>query len=106
VCKLVPEFEKGQLGRILHTTAPLIRKNYDVVEETMFGWPVFQERAKLFARAIVLHDGLLARARQAIACWSVVGLRVGVVKDVRVMIAKMAWEEVWKWGEKREAPLS
>jgi hypothetical protein len=25
------------------------------------------------------------------------GRRLGVVKDVRVMIAKMLWEEAWRW---------
>jgi hypothetical protein len=100
-CKLVPEFEKGELGRILHMAAPLIRKHFDVVEQTMSGWPMSQERAKLYASTIELHDRLLVRARQAVACWSVVALRIGVVKDLRVMIAKMAWEEVWRWGEKR-----
>jgi hypothetical protein len=25
------------------------------------------------------------------------------VKDMRVMIAKKAWAEVWRWGEKEDA---
>jgi hypothetical protein len=43
---------------------------------------------------------MLRRARDAVACWSIVGIRRGLVKDVRVMIAKMAWEEPWQWSEK------
>jgi TPR repeat protein len=37
------------------------------------------------------------------ACWSMTGRRLGVVKDIRVMISKMAWEEAWRWGEKDNA---
>jgi hypothetical protein len=42
---------------------------------------------------------MLGRAREAIKCWSMAGRRVGVVKDMRVMISKMAWEEAWRWGQ-------
>jgi hypothetical protein len=50
-------------------------------------------------RVLELHGQLLGRARSAIDCWSVAARRLGVAKDIRVMIAKMAWEEVWRWGE-------
>jgi hypothetical protein len=50
----------------------------------------------------------LTRARQApemrpgrrarLSCWSVAGRRLGAAKDVRVLIAKAAWAEVWRWG--------
>jgi hypothetical protein len=48
-----------------------------------------------------LHGAMLQRARRAIDCWSMAGRRLRVVRDMRVMIAKMAWEEVWRWGEEK-----
>jgi hypothetical protein len=51
-----------------------------------------------FAAVIALHTVMLCQARAAIDCWSVVGRRCVVAKDVRVLIAKMAWEEPWRWG--------
>jgi hypothetical protein len=55
--------------------------------------------ARTLGRVGELHAAMLGRARRAIDCWSVAALRCGVVKDVRVMIAKMAWAEAWRWGE-------
>jgi hypothetical protein len=48
----------------------------------------------------VLHDAMMGRARRAICCWSMAGQRLRVVKDMRVMIAKMLWKGAWQWGEK------
>jgi hypothetical protein len=42
---------------------------------------------------------MLDHAKEAIGCWSMAGRRRGVVKDIRVMIAKMAWEP-WLWSKK------
>jgi hypothetical protein len=53
-------------------------------------------------RVIELHAAMLGRARRAIDCWSMAGWRLRVVKDMRVVIAKMAWEEVWRLGEMME----
>jgi hypothetical protein len=63
---------------------------------------VFRKRRtkmKGIRRILVLHDEMLGRARRAIDCWSMAARRCGVVKDMRVIIAKMAWEEAWRWGE-------
>jgi hypothetical protein len=55
-------------------------------------------------RVLELHDAVAVRAKQAIACWSVVGERLGLVKDVRVLIAKMAWKEAWLWSRAAGIP--
>jgi hypothetical protein len=47
---------------------------------------------------IELHAAMLARAKEAICCWSMTAQRHGVVKDIRVLVAKMAWQEAWRWG--------
>jgi hypothetical protein len=96
VVTLVPSFEEGHNSRILHIVAPLIRSNFEC--SFACGWPVERELLEL-ERVIELHDAMLDRAQSAISCWSIVGRRCGVVKDIRIVIAKMAWEEVWVWGE-------
>jgi TPR repeat protein len=97
---LLSAFEKGELGRVLHIAAPLLRANLNVVKQEVFGSYVGEEVSQKLLRVLELHEAMLDRARRAIACWSVVGRRRGVVKDMRVMIAKMLWEEPWQWGEK------
>jgi TPR repeat protein len=102
VLDLLPSFENSENGRILHTVAPTIRANLCVADCTFVGHDVQEDVAVKLQRLLVLHDAMLARARNAIICWGVVGRRCGVPKDVRVMIAKSAWDEVWLWGEKEK----
>jgi hypothetical protein len=94
IIEMLPSFEKGELGRILHTVAPVVRKRHDGA--WVGGFVDMKELARL-RRVVTLQ---LERAREAVACWAVVGRRSGLVKDVRVMIGKMAWEEVWLWRRK------
>jgi hypothetical protein len=94
---LLPYFERQQKGRVLHLLAPLLRVGLEEEEDLLFDVPVSVET--MVNPVFELHAAMLARARQAIACWSVVGRRNGIVKDIRVMVAKMAWEQVWVWHE-------
>jgi hypothetical protein len=57
---------------------------------------------KQYARLLELYKAMLSRARDAIYCWGMAGRRLGVAKDMRVLIGLMAWEEAWRWGEKNE----
>jgi TPR repeat protein len=100
VLHLLPSFEKDELGRILHTAGMIIRANLDVANQQLFGLRIQEEHRPKLHRVMWLYERLLGRARDAIACWSMASRRHGVVKDIRVMIAKMAWEEVWLWGER------
>jgi hypothetical protein len=106
VASLLPSFERGECGRILHTVAPVVAQQLRLWKEGGVFVCVFQEgRATVakFERVLDLHGAMLGRARRAVDCWSVAARRHGLVKDVRVMIAKMAWEEAWRWGEKEHA---
>jgi hypothetical protein len=106
VLQLLPSFEKGELGRVLHTVAPVVRQEIEAMQrDEPRNRLNHTERKNVvkFQRVVDLADAMATRARRAIDCWSVVGRRRGVVKDMRVMIAKMAWEEVWRWGEYVEA---
>jgi hypothetical protein len=93
---LLSSFEKGKLCRILHTVAPVIKANLDTATTELFGESLPSEQADCLRRVFELHEAMLARARLAIDCWSMAARQHGVVKDVRVMIAKMAWEEPWR----------
>jgi hypothetical protein len=94
-------FERGELGRILHTVAPVTRRLFDAKAKERYGDFFDDSDVAYFELLSALHRAMLGRARAAIHCWSAVALRLGVVKDIRVMIAKMAWEEPWRWSEKR-----
>jgi hypothetical protein len=99
VRNLLGRLEKGQLCQILHTVAPVIKNHFDAAQRTAFGDRISEERLKLLQKVIVLHEVMLFRAKLAIDCWSVVGRRCGVVKDIRVVISKMAWAEPWRWAK-------
>jgi hypothetical protein len=95
---LFPEFAKGQSGRILRIVAPVIAQNLNVAEKLVFGIFV-GDAVRTFQRLLELHTEMLNRARESLRCWGIVGRRCGAVKDIRVMIGKMVWQEVWQWGE-------
>jgi hypothetical protein len=96
---LLPSFEKGEHGRLLHAVAPLVRAAVNVATTAVPRVPVSDTARAKINRLFVLNEAMLRRARRAIACWSMAGRQCGVVKDVRVVVAKMAWEDVWRWGE-------
>jgi hypothetical protein len=102
VAQLLPRFASGENGRILHTVARVIRRSVDVANRRVFGEDVTEAELACCQQVIASHDALLERARVALLCWSMAGRRCRVVKDTRVMVAKMAWEEVWRWGERDE----
>jgi hypothetical protein len=55
------------------------------------------ERSVLNAvlEAVALYDAQSCAARKAVESWLVVGHRLSVVRDVRVVIAKLIWESRW-----------
>jgi hypothetical protein len=85
----------------LYVAAPLLAESFAAEKRDAQSDVVIEPNVQLCDRVKELHEAMLFRARKAIVCWSAVGVRLGVVKDVRVMIAKMAWEP-WRWHEKAE----
>jgi TPR repeat protein len=110
VLRLLPRFERREHGRVLHAMAPAIqssilramgpgtRSSTSVVGGSLFGYPLNPGSWPRVTRVLELHKAMLDRARRAILCWGAVSRRRGMVKDIRLKIAKMAWEEVWLWG--------
>jgi hypothetical protein len=102
VLKLVPMFAKGEHCRILHVVAPVFRQQPGLASAVRGLRGPADGAIEEFQQVFRLHDAMLDRARAAVNCWSIAGRRHGVVKDMRVMIAKMAWAEPWLWGEADE----
>jgi hypothetical protein len=97
--RLLPLFEKGDCGRILHTVAPVLEQLVDFTHGFVLGDTTADDGDIAALKAVVqLHEAMLNRARLAIACWCVAARRLGLVKDIRVVIAKMAWQEPWRWS--------
>jgi hypothetical protein len=98
----MPVFEGGRNGRVLHTIAAVLRRNLNVTEPTVFGRSLSAAGWESIMQVLALHDGMLNRARAAIDCWSMAARRLRVVKDMRVVIAKMVWEEPWRWSNEEK----
>ncbi len=94
----VAHFEAGQLGRILFEVAPVIKglANRGQIRQ-------LNAHDQKIWRIVELWEARCGMAKRAIYCWSGVGRRLGVVKDMRVKIAKVAWEQRWAWGEVEES---
>jgi hypothetical protein len=103
VIDLLPSFKTGELGRVLQVVGPVLRELLDKQRDKpeVFG-ELLEEQLDMLRRIAALHAAMLERARHAILCWGVVGLRAGLVKDMRVMIANMLWEHAWTWSKKHK----
>jgi hypothetical protein len=106
IVELLPLFENCELGRVLHTVGALVKSNLNVAQRECYGVRVSEEKLAGLLRLLELYEAIRGRAKQAIAAWSMAGRRCGVVRDMRVMIAKMAWQEVWRLGEQERAEQS
>jgi hypothetical protein len=49
-------------------------------------------------KCLLLYNRSIASARDAVNCWLVVGRRLGVAKDMRVLIAQIAWKYRAAWS--------
>jgi hypothetical protein len=81
--------------------APGIREHLDVEKQELFRNSISADDVPKWCNIVELQAAMLGRARRAIDCWGIVGRRLGLVKDVRVMIAKMVWDEPWWWSAKQ-----
>ncbi len=49
-------------------------------------------------RCVQLHDQWVAEAKAAIECWIAVARRLGMARDMRLLIARMLWEQRADWS--------
>jgi hypothetical protein len=99
VLRLFASFARGENGRVLHTVVPVMQSCLATPE--LLGVELHGVERRQLNVLLELHEAMLGRAREAIACWSIVARRRGMAKDMRVMVAQMAWEEAWQWSEGR-----
>jgi hypothetical protein len=87
VIKLEPSFARGEHGRILFEIAPAAAVLRNGLDEDV------DVEAGSRTNVLRLHNVARAKARAAVDCWSAVGRRLRVVKDMRVEIARLLWCE-------------
>ncbi len=97
--KLLDWFEERKLGRALFEVAPGCKARLHAHNGMTVDCHLNDADRDKLQRIVALFKSCCARARQGIDCWSIVGRRLNVVKDIRVTIAKMAWGEAWRWAE-------
>jgi hypothetical protein len=100
--KFLQSFEAGNLSRILFEVAPIVKDHLHAPKEQTLRLAVDAVKVEKLRQVVTLFDTRRELARQTIDCWSAVGRRLGVVKDIRVKVAQMVWEQWWVWGEAKE----
>jgi hypothetical protein len=100
VVPLFKSFEEGENARILHTVGPVLKAIDGLVGNADSALRSAAVLVRPVRHIIEMYEAMTERARRAIARWALVGRRCGLVKDVRVMVSKMAWEEAWRWNKR------
>jgi TPR repeat protein len=56
----LPWFEKGEMGRVLHTAAPVLGECLDEARATVFGVPVEEGKLVQIRRVVLLYEAMMA----------------------------------------------
>jgi hypothetical protein len=72
------------------------KRHLDVAQGTLFAVQLDEDSLEDIQKVIAYYDECVQRAKRAVDCWSLVGARLGVVKDVRIVVARLIWEDLWK----------
>jgi hypothetical protein len=79
------------MGRIL-------RKQIKADKQTIFGKLEGTHLLGPAMDAVQFHEAVCRAARRAVDAWSIVGRRVRIVKDLRLMIGKLIWSARDEWA--------
>jgi hypothetical protein len=90
--------EEGWSRRVLFWLGAAFKGHLNAALGRLFDQRIEESMLRLAQRCIELYDLCLSHANAAIECWTGVGLRLGVVKDIRLMIAQLAGGEPWAWS--------
>jgi hypothetical protein len=83
----------GGIAAVVFMIGRLLKGNVDQKNGVIFGkLHVTRAWLALAEAALCFHDLQLQACRNAVDCWTRVGLRYGVVRDIRNLIGKMIWE--------------
>lgn len=70
-----------------------LRGHVDEEERTIFkNGHDFNHRVGRAKKAVSFYESQVYACRKAVDCWTLVGIRFKVVKDVRKLIAKLIWD--------------
>jgi hypothetical protein len=94
--------EERRTGRVVFELGSTFKGHVDVTNEKVFDASAELEELRAVQRCVELHDEWTAAAKVAIECWLVVGRRHGMMKDIRLVIARLAWAERAAWSVVRK----
>jgi hypothetical protein len=72
-----------------------LKRNVDLEKRTIFGFwknSDYDKYMELGSIALKFYNTQMLWYRRAVDCWTFVGLRNSVVKDIRLLIAKIIWD--------------
>jgi len=86
---------RGHFIIMNHQKLTMVHTYEDVIEQmgTLMGTTPIIPRSQ----GLIFQKKLAKRARRAILCWSMIARRLRIIKDIRVMIAKMVWNKKEEW---------
>jgi hypothetical protein len=93
-------------AKVVFAIGQALKGNINNEKRTIFGNPInFDARVGAVNQALHFYEFQLQSYRKAVDCWTIVGLRSNVVKDIRKMIGKMIWDarEEAVYSEKKQA---
>ncbi len=99
----VKAFKEGNSSsrRVVFELGSVLRAHFDVDNGTIITKGVLLDlsdaRVEAAQRCVELYEAWSKVPKAAIECWIGVGLRFGVVKDIRFVIARMLWEQRRDW---------
>ncbi len=97
--KQVRLYEEGEKnGRLVFEIGAACKGHVEPIASREGDEAKFQAAEK----AVQLYDRWCDEARAAIRCWIGGSLQLGVVKDIRLLIAQKVWEERFVWSCKAE----
>jgi hypothetical protein len=86
-------FRSGLCANLVFVGGKCLKQNVIVENRTIFGRPdLYGIYGTEVRKVIQLYEVQLNSCRKAVNAWSVIARRLFVVKDVRLIIAKMIWE--------------
>ncbi len=69
-----------------------LKGNISIGEQEIFGWETKLEWISSANLAVSFYDSQIKSARSAIDTWTLVGMRAGIMKDMRIYVGKMIWD--------------
>jgi hypothetical protein len=86
-------FDRGEgNNRVVFAFGRVLKGHVDVSDDQIFEVESFAFHVRLSLAAIDFYEFQLEYYRKAVDIWSMIGVRNGVVKDIRKMIGKIIWD--------------